>query len=91
MHQIRFFKNNKEEKIEQKSIEYFKDKLVIQKTTAESKVILDFKNQKCEYNADDMVLDIPVIEMSYNNTEGEDIFHYRLVSESEVKNTIIIK
>jgi len=90
MYKIKFFKNNNEEIINQNEIEYLKEELIVKKTTDDSVISLDFKHQKCEFKIDDIVIEIPVIEMSFNLDENTDTFYYTLVSEPDIKNAIII-
>ena len=91
MYKIKFFKNNNEENINPQEIKYLAKELIIRKTTKESIISLDFNNKKCELKIDDMVLEIPVIEMDFILGEFKDVFNYVLVTEPNVKNTIIIE
>jgi len=90
MYKMAFFKNNKEVKINLEEISYFKNDLIIQKETEDHIIILDFKNKRCSLKIDEVKMDIPILSMNFKQENNQDIFTYTLVTEPEIKNTIII-
>lgn len=93
MPKIKFLKNNQEIEIDQNEVIYNEDDLIIKKENylEKSIIIFDFKQQKCFFKFDDYEVEIPVIQMDYQLLEDQHIFNYSLISEPDVKNTIIFQ
>ena len=92
MEKIRFFKNNEEIIINPKEINFNLDNLTILKENEDNLIILDFLNQKCELKIkkDNIIVEIPVINMNYHKNEESYIFIYSLSTEENTQNKIII-
>ena len=89
---IEFFKNNKKIKVDNKKINFEKDKLIINKYEEDYIIRLDFKRKKCIITLinENISTEIEVINMNHQIKENIFIFTYELISEKGIKNKIII-
>ena len=89
---IEFFKNNKKIKVDNKKINFEKDKLIINKYEEGYIIRLDFKRKKCILTLinENISTEIEVINMDHQIKENIFIFTYELISEKGIKNKIII-
>ncbi len=89
---IEFFKNNKKIKVDNKKINFEKDKLIINKYEEDYIISLDFKRKKCIITLinENISTEIEVINMDHQIKENIFIFTYELISEKGIKNKIII-
>ena len=89
---IEFFKNNKKIKVDNKKINFEKDKLIINKYEEDYIIRLDFKRKKCIITLinENISTEIEVINMDHQIKENIFIFTYELISEKGIKNKIII-
>ena len=93
MNEIEFFKNNKKQKLDSKSIKFLKEEIKVVRETEDIIIILDFIKKECQFTLkkENITLNINVIEMSVMKKNNTTILTYILESEPEVKNIIKVK
>ena len=92
MEKIVFIKNDVEIPIDAKLVSYDKENLVIQKEDEQNVITLDFKKRTCTLflKEEKLELEIPVLNMSYEQMHEYEEFVYTLESESAAKNVVKI-
>lgn len=93
MEKIEFYKNEQLIEIEPNTVKYLSNEKKIIRETSEAIIELDFKTKSCSFKlkTENITLTIPTIIMEYLEEENNTKFIYKLESEPDAENTIIVK